>query len=513
MNERRDFGELFAHPMVRHSVELASTLWGASICIVDDQLEAQFPAVAPLPIVELLRELLSHRRYRKEFELYLSPLFVSTPDWTGPRWFELLPGLRQLVTPIGTASGITSLLCVPFAYRAESEEQEQDALNSLVQSLRSPLVQGAADQVPVLDSLARRKLQTHMSTLGRELDILMSRVTRRVGDLPKRPEPLPGLVGIGASTEALKLDVKGAAIDDAPLLILGEVGTGKRSLARSLHRISRRRVSPLLEIDCESTSPHELTERLLGSNWSFGSPPEVVSVAGSGTVLLHEVQCLPRRLQQLLLSLLDEWEGPHQDGFRLIATSSHSIDTLERLGALRTELYELLRANTIEVPSLRQRKEDIPSIAADMLMRMRAGGGDLPGAFSKEATKAFQSYSWPGNMWELQTEVRSSARRARGRDEVILEDLSQRILAIGRGGDVPQGEKQWVTLPEAVESLERSMLMEALGATRWNRSRTAKLLGISRRNLIRKISRYRLDRRKRNAVAGQVPDRDDDDED
>ncbi len=96
---------------------------------------------------------------------------------------------------------------------------------------------------------------------------------------------------------------------------------------------------------------------------------------------------------------------------------------------------------------------------------------------------------------------------------MILEDLSQRILAIGRGGDVPQGEKQWVTLPEAVESLERSMLMEALGATRWNRSRTAKLLGISRRNLIRKISRYRLDRRKRNAVAGQVPDRDDDDED
>ncbi len=498
MSDQKDYSELFANPLVRHSVELATTLWGVSICIIDRELEVHFPAVTPLAISELFRELLARKRIRKEFELHLSPLFVSTPDWTGPRWFQPVGGVWQLVTPVGAAGGSTALLCVPFAIKSEAEKGELSSLESLIDSLKAPLLKGAADQVPVLEAMARRKLQTQMSTLGRELDQLITRSTRRSGDVSRRPELTRSLLSAGASVEALKLDMKFLSQDDVPLLIVGDIGTGKRTLAKATHRLGPRRSAPLFELDCEATPADEMLRVLLGEDWSYGEIPEVSKLVGHGTLLLHEVQYLPRRLQQYLLALHEEWEeGTGSDRFRIVATSSLPFEALERLGTVRVELLELMRSLLVEVPSLRQRKDDIPLLASDMLLRLRAKGGSCPGGFAKEAVKALQAHGWPGNMWELQTEIRCAAQRAAGKDEVTIEDLSKRVVAIGSGDDVAGDDAPYVTLPEAVETLERSMLMEALSATRWNRSRSAKILGISRRNLIRKISRFQLDRRKR----------------
>ncbi len=501
MSDPKDYGELFANSLVRHSIELATTLWGVSTCILDRDLEAHFPAVTPLPISELLRELLARKRIRKEFELHLSPLFVSTPDWTGPRWFQPVGGVWQLVTPVGAAGGSTALLCVPFAIKSEAEEGELSSLESLIDTLKVPLLKGAADQVPVLEAMARRKLQTHMSTLGRELDQLITRSTRRAGDGPRRPEMTRSLLSAGASVEALKLDLKVLTQDDVPLLIVGEIGTGKRTLARATHRLGPRRAAPLFELDCEATPADEMHRLMLGAEWSYGEVPEVSKIVGHGTLLLHEVQYLPRRLQQYLLALYEEWEeGPPNGRFRIVATSSLPFEALERLGTVRVELLELMRSQLVDVPALRQRKEDIPLLASDMLLRLRAKGGNCPGGMAKDAVKALQAHGWPGNMWELQTEIRCAAQRAAGKDEVTIDDLSKRVVAIGSGDEAAGDDAPYVTLPEAVETLERSMLMEALAATRWNRSRTAKILGISRRNLIRKISRFQLDRRKRTAL-------------
>ena len=501
MNETKDYGELFANPLVRHSFELATTLWGVATCVIDRDLEVYFPAVTPLAISELFRELLARKRIRKEFELHLSPLFVSTPDWTGPRWFQPVGGVWQLVTPVGAAGGSTALLCVPFALKSEAEAVELRALETLIDSLKVPLLKGAGDQIPVLEATARRKLQTHMSTLGRELDQLITRSTRRAGDAPRRPELVRSLLSAGASVEALKLDVRLLVQDDVPLLIVGEIGTGKRTLARAAHRLGPRRAAPLFEMDCEATPAEEMHRLLLGAEWSYGEIPEVSKIVGQGTLLLHEVQYLPRRLQQYLLALYEEWEGSSTNSrFRIVATSSFPFDALERLGTVRLELLELMRSQLVEVPALRRRKDDIPLLASDMLLRLRAKGGSCPGGFGKDAFKALQAHAWPGNMWELQTEVRCAAQRAAGKSEVTIDDLSKRVVAIGSGDDAAGDEAPYVTLPEAVETLERSMLMEALAATRWNRSRTAKILGISRRNLIRKISRFQLDRRKRTAL-------------
>ncbi len=501
MSDEKDYGELFANPLVRHSLELANTLWGVATCILDRSLEAHFPAVTPLPISELLRELLARKRFRKELELHLAPLFVATPDWTGPRWFQPVGGIWQLVTPVGAVGGSTALLCVPFALKSEAEGAELKALEALIESLKVPLLKGAADQVPVLEAVARRKLQTHMSTLGRELDQLITRSTRRAGDTTRRPDQARSLLSAGASVEALKIDAKLLAQDDLPLLLLGEVGTGKRTLARATHRLGPRRAAPHYEIDCEATSAEEMCRSVLGAEWKYGDIPEVSKIVGHGTLMLHEVQYLPRRLQQFLLSLFEEWDGaPSFPRFRVIATSSLPFDVLERMGSVRVELLELMRSQMVEVPPLRHRKEDIPLLASDMLLRLRAKGGSCPGGMTKEAVKALQAHGWPGNMWELQTEIRCAAQRAAGQDEVTVDHLSKRVVIIGRGDESAADEAPYVTLPQAVETLERNMLLESLSATRWNRSRTAKILGISRRNLIRKISRFQLDRRKRTGL-------------
>ena len=502
MTESRDFGELFVHSLVRHSTELASTLWGATICIIDRDLKAHFPVVAPPPVVELLTSCLAHKKLRQDFDLHFAPLFTSSPDWTGPRWHNPTGGFRQLVTPIGAASGPTKLLCVPFVYYKETEEKDQQALAGIEASLKNPMARGCSDQVPVLSAVERRKLQTHMSTLGREMDMLLSRVTRRAGDVPRKSDSYPGLVGTSRQMEDLKRRLKVLASDDSPLLIWGEVGSGRRTVARTLHILGNRSKHPLVAIDCQATPYSELVSSLLGRKWRYGDRPELEKMVGEGTVVFHEVDLMPQILQQFFLQYCDGWDTAGTRGPRLVATSSRSIEALEKMGSLRPELLALLRANALYIPPVRKRKEDIPALAADMLLRFRALSSDYPHEFSKDVLRVLQGYEWPGNLWEMKGELRHMATNARGRREIGTQDLSQRIGAhAGAGAEKEVPSDQGVTLPDAVEALERGMLMDALSATRWNRSRTAKVLGVSRRNLIRKIERYQLDRRKREAAA------------
>jgi len=482
-------------------MELASTLWGVTVCVVDSDLNAYFPVVTSQSMVELFSGLLSHKKLRKEFELHFSPLFVSSPDWTGPRWYVPADGIRQLVTPIGTASGATYLLCVPFVFHDKSEEADHKALSAIEASLRNPLVKGCSDFVPVLPSLERRRLQTHMSTLGREMDMLLSRVTRRVGDVPRKTGSYPGLVGTSPALEELKRRLKVLAGDDSPLLIWGEVGSGKRTIGRTLHTLGSRKKYPLIVVDCQATPYSELVASLLGRKWRYGETTELEKLVGSGTVVFHEVSMLPPLLQQFVLQYCDGWDTTGRQGLRIVATSSRSPEALEKLDSLRPELLALLRANTLYVPPVRKRKEDVPAVAADMLMRFRSLASDYPHEFADDVVRMLQAYDWPGNLWELKGEIRHMATNARGRREITSQDLSRRIVShSGTKLDEAEPERR-VTLPEAVENLERRMLLEALSATRWNRSRTAKLLGVSRRNLIRKIDRYQLDRRKR----GEAP--------
>ncbi len=497
MSDARDFGELFANALVRHSMELAATLWGVTSCVVGQDLAAHFPVIAPEPLKELFRSLLSRNSLREDLEAHFAPLFVSSPDWTGPRWFQPSDGVRMLVTPVGATSGFTFLLCVPFVHHEESEEEDRTALLKLIRSFKLSSLKSGVEFVPVLSSLMRRRVQTHMSTLGREMDLLLSRKTRRSGDSQRRTPVQSGLVGDSPAVNELKRRLKALASEDAPLLLQGEIGAGRRTAARALHAMSGRKSQPVVVIDCQATPPSHLVSNVLGDAWRPGAATQLDKIAANGTVIFHEVSFLPPLLQQFLLFYCDEWDAGGVRPFRVVTTSSYSATALENLGTLREELLALLRGNLVSLPALRHRKDDLADLANDMLLRLRSRDPDAPYEFRKDVFKTLRLYDWPGNLWELKGEVRHMAASAKGRREIGAQDVSPRIVTNVKH-TVPAAVRQDpdLTLPQAVENLERSLLMETLSQTKWNKSKTAKVLGISRRNLIRKIGRYRLDRRK-----------------
>lgn len=497
MSDARDFGELFANALVRHSMELASTLWGVTSCVVGQDLTAHFPVIAPEPLKELFRSLLNRDSLREEFETHFAPLFVSSPDWTGPRWFQPCGGVRMLVTPVGATSGFTFLLCVPFVHHEESEEEDRTALLGLIRSFKLSSLKSGVEFVPVLSSLMRRRVQTHMSTLSREMDLLLSRKTRRSGDTKRRPQTYSGLLGESVAISEVKRRLKALASEDAPLLLQGEIGSGRRTAARALHAMSGRKSQPAVTVDCQATPPAHLVSNILGDSWRPGDSTQLDKIAANGTVIFHEVSFLPPLLQQFLLYYCDSWDSQGVRPFRVVVTSSYSASALENLDTLRAELLALLRGNFVGLPALRHRKGDIADLANDMLLRLRSLDPDAPYEFRKDVFKTLQQYDWPGNLWELKGEVRHMAASAKGRREIGVQDVSPRVVTKATHS-VPAAVRQDpdVTLPQAVENLERSLLMETLSQTKWNKSKTAKVLGISRRNLIRKIGRYRLDRRK-----------------
>jgi len=503
MSEGRDYSDLFASGLVRHSLELASTLWGVSVCLVTRDLSAVFPVTAPGPVVALTNALLEHKLIRKEFELQLQPLLLGAPDWSGPRWFQPCDGVRCLVTATGGTSGTTFLVCVPLVHNEENEEAERTRLSALLRTLKNAEAKSAVDFVPVLSMANRRKLQTHMSTLAREMDLLLARKTRRATDTPVRTPALPasssGIIGESAAAEEIRRKLKALATQDAALLIWGEVGSGRRTAAKALHQISARRSHPMVLIECQSTPAAQILSMYLGDKWRLGMQTELEKMAMGGTVVLHEATFLPPLMQQYLLHYCDTWFGRSAPPFRVIATTSLPIQSLDASGTLRAELAALLRGNAMRLPPLRERKQDVPLLVQDMLRQLRGQEQDLPVEIRRDVLKALQSCEWLGNLWELKGEVRQMAAAARGRTEVTLQEVSARLLGNLKRPEAssPDRPERALSLPEAIENLERSVLSETLMATKWNRSKTAKILGISRRNLIRKISHYALDRRKR----------------
>jgi len=391
------------------------------------------------------------------------------------------------------------LMCVSFAYDEETEQGDHDALQAVERSVR-PETTGGPEVIPGLGGVMRRKLQTHLSTLSRELDVLFSKQLRRAGDRKTAADDIRGMVGESVAMAELRQRVKSLAVEDFPVFILGEMGAGRRTAAQAIHALGGRRNQPFVVVNCQSAPYADLTALVLGRSWRFGEPTDLEKAAAGGTVLFEGIEFLPSLLQYVFVRLCDGRTDGTLAAPRVLADSAHSLDGLERLGTLRPEVLSFLKGEVLSVPPVRRRKEDLPALVADMLLQLRGQFADFPTEISRDVLRLLQNYDWPGNLWELQGEVRAMATSARGRREIGMQDVGRRLAATVRGvsssGDAPQRADRTVSLPDALEALERTMLMDALSATRWNRSRTAKLLGVSRRNLIRKIERYQLDRRK-----------------
>ena len=295
---------------------------------------------------------------------------------------------------------------------------------------------------------------------------------------------------------------------DVSVLLTGESGTGKELAARALHYNSLRWEKPFVVENCAALPSELLESELFGyKKGAFTGAIEdrtgLFERADGGTVLLDEIGEVSAAFQVKLLRVLQEGEirplgcgRTRQVDIRVIAATNRDLEAEVRAGRFREDLYYRLAAVTITMPPLRERIADIPVLAKALLdASMRHLGKRVEG-FSDEALACMQAYHWPGNVRELQNEIQHMLVMCDG-DRLGAELLSPRVLRAA-----PEEDESTLdalagldgTLKERIESLEASIVRECLIRHRWNKSRAAKELGLSRVGLRSKLERYGLEK-------------------
>jgi DNA-binding NtrC family response regulator len=287
----------------------------------------------------------------------------------------------------------------------------------------------------------------------------------------------------------------------SPILLVGERGTGKRLLAKSVHLSSRRRQEPFFKSE-DNSDEHTSETRIFGQlRGSSLGKIGLLEAARGGTVYLHFSSWQQSSIQVKLLRLLQEGtivplgsNQPIELDVRIILGIDTDLDSQVAAGHLRRDLADCLNEHSLQVPPLRERKEDIIRLI-NLFIHRHLTGDKNPPDIHPDSMALLTRYHWPGNANELEEEVRSFLSICND-GRISPEHLSARIRqAAGQGPRaLDKALENEQDLKSAMAILERELIHEGLIRTQWNKSLLARQLGISRSNLLAKISKYDLDK-------------------
>jgi transcriptional regulator with PAS, ATPase and Fis domain len=285
------------------------------------------------------------------------------------------------------------------------------------------------------------------------------------------------------------------------VLITGESGTGKELVARAIHAASPRCTESFVPVDCgalpESIIESELFGHRRGAFTGAVGAPGLFRIADRGTLFLDEIGEIPPGVQAKLLRALQQKEvrpvGASEAvpvDIRVICATNRDLASMVSEGRFRTDLFYRLNVVRIEIPTLRERREDVPQLAHHFLLKHRREGSPVTG-FEPEALELLARHEWPGNVRELENAIESSLALARGErlratDLALGERVSSEALAVGPGLEVPL----------SLEAYERCALERALRESGGDATQAARRLGIGRSTLYRKLSRHGLPARR-----------------
>lgn len=298
-----------------------------------------------------------------------------------------------------------------------------------------------------------------------------------------------------------------AAPTDLSILIQGETGTGKELMAKAIHGFGPRKAFPFLVQNCGALPDELLQSELFGHKrgaftGAVSDRLGLFSAADGGTVFLDEISEVSPSFQVSLLRFLQEGEikplGTEKvcnADVRILAASNRSLKKLVETGQFRQDLYYRLRGFEINLPPLRERVEDIPVLAEYLLRKYAETLNRKIAGISVRVMHHLQAYSFPGNVRELETEIRRMVSLTNDGEFLSIEHLSPEI-ARALPQDHPNKDHAYIneasTLKEKVERLEALIVAQCLTRHRWNQSKAAKELGLSRVGLASKIKRYQL---------------------
>jgi two-component system response regulator AtoC len=305
---------------------------------------------------------------------------------------------------------------------------------------------------------------------------------------------------------------------NVPVLILGESGSGKEIAARLIHRLSVRSAFSFLKVNCAALPGDLLENELFGYErgaftGALRTKPGKFELCEKGTILLDEIAEMPTGLQAKLLHVLQDKQFFRLGGertidvdVRIVAATNVNIEQALAEKKLREDLYYRLSAFTVHVPPLRQRRDEIPLLLGHFMNQLARHYGLHPRTISPTMADACQSYSWPGNLRELENFVKRYL--VMGDEEVALGELGRNSEAAEtvyppQTSSWPAGPDESTELEEGASGLkslvqsvkgeaERNAITAALGKTHWNRKAAARLLQISYRTLLYKIEQYHM---------------------
>ncbi len=307
---------------------------------------------------------------------------------------------------------------------------------------------------------------------------------------------------------------KQAAVTPATVLLRGESGTGKELFAHAIHNLSERRYNQFVRVNCAAISESLLESELFGyvegafTGAAKGGKRGLFEEAHRGTIFLDEIAEIPLNTQAKLLRVLQEKEitrvgSPETVGVdvRVIAATNVSLEKAVREGKFREDLYYRLNVIPIEIPPLRERKKDLYPLVLYLIKKFNQEYGRNVEEISQEALDKLMSYNWPGNVRELENFIGRTFINMNYTDKIILErnlpKIIDRVQGDRDGGknlarvvDINYSESRG--LRETLEEVERRYIKEVLEKYHGNRTRAAKELKISLRNLYYKIEKYNL---------------------
>ncbi|MDB5310447.1 MAG: response regulator with CheY-like receiver, AAA-type ATPase, and DNA-binding domain [Gemmataceae bacterium] len=340
--------------------------------------------------------------------------------------------------------------------------------------------------------------------VGEALDVArLAREPAVVAEPASDPDAEGAIVGTCPAMREVYKAIGRVAAQDVPVLITGESGTGKELVATAIYQHGPRAKRPFLAINCAAIPENLLESELFGHDKGAFTGADrrrigKFELCNGGTIFLDEIGDMPPAVQVKILRVLQDQkfdrvggnEMVHSD-VRIIAATHHDLKAESAEGTFRPDLYYRLSVFGIHLPPLRDRGDDLPLLVRHYLRRFSRELGRDVHEVSPEAMERLQNYSWPGNARELQSVLKQALLVAIG--SVLLPAFLPADLTPNHAGGKP-GETGGRSRPGGtLDDLEREAIQRCLHETGGNRQRTAELLGISARTLLRKIRKYGLE--------------------
>ena len=339
--------------------------------------------------------------------------------------------------------------------------------------------------------------------LAQKLSLLESKVKlyeKELISLRSTRYTFESIIGRSRIIQALKKEALMASTNQFPVLISGESGTGKELFAQSIHHSSSRKIYPFVRINCAAIPKDLLESELFGyvkgaftGARSRGKPGKF-ELADNGTIFLDEIGDLPLEMQPKLLRVLEDREFERVGGntlihsdFRLIAATNQDLDKMIHEGQFRKDLFYRLNVIPLHITPLRKRRSDIIPIARYLLKNMTQEATLPEVQLEKRAELALKKYDWPGNVRELSNVLERSLSSLEG-DSIQVSDLPFYITRGTLSTQIPSPS----SIREAQEAVEKEGIIFALEETDYNKARAARMLGIHRTLLYKKMKKYRI---------------------